>query len=260
MKKRASKKHLNVVPKGAVAQPAIAEVPPRIKPFFATPMYGNRVVAQHHFSMLNLCLALQKAGIAWEYPAQAGTHGDAHIERARNDFLGLFLQTDCTHFFSIDADIAFRNPQDVVNQLLSGLEFTVGPYVKKQDKTEWTFIPLKGGQLKTWSHGLRMLEVQAGATGFMCLSRACVEKLCEGRDRYAGGSREHPIPCVDFFERKIMGFFIGEDVALCLRWRELGEQIWLNVDAKLVHIGDREYVGKIEIVQEKAEDNRVHSE
>jgi hypothetical protein len=218
-----------------------------MKPFFATPAFGNRVTGQYHMSMVKLYLALQKAGIEWVTPYQRGTMGDAHIERVRNDMFGLFMATDCTHFFQIDADIGFDDPQDVMNQLACGLDFTVGPYLKKKDPPEWTFIPIKGAELRVFDNRVRFIEVQAGATGFMCITRACAERIVKGKMKYKGGSPEFPIDCWDVFQRMVLGFMIGEDVALCLRERERGERVWLNVDAKLVHVGDKEYKGELRI-------------
>jgi hypothetical protein len=221
-----------------------------MKPFFATPAFGGQVTVEHTVSLIQLLLGLEKSGVPF---AHSFLSNESLITRARNECVGRFLQTDCTHLFFLDADVGFE-AQAAVDSLYSRLDFVVGAYPLKdgsdpmawairfcpadvQDKTLTTVQPFHDSRT--------FLHVMAGGGGFMCLSRAAVTALCEGKATYRGGPRgQPPIPCFEVFRTRVEnGECIGEDFDLCLQWSARGGKVWCNVGAKLTHKGTKTYAG-----------------
>jgi hypothetical protein len=41
------------------------------------------------------------------------------------------------------------------------------------------------------------------------------------------------------------GQYLSEDYAFCRRWRDLGGEIWADVEARLTHVGHAAYTGSL---------------
>ena len=41
------------------------------------------------------------------------------------------------------------------------------------------------------------------------------------------------------------GEYLSEDFAFCRRWTDLGGEIWLDLESKLIHVGQYGFVGGI---------------
>jgi hypothetical protein len=110
-------------------------------------------------------------------------------------------------------------------------------------------------------HGL--VRASHAATGAMLLKRSVFEKMKaagkaqeilegisnaqEGRSLYgdgqtmgAGGPLE---PMNEYFSyaKDEKGLFIGEDYNFCQTWREMGNDVWLKLSAKSVHVGEMSF-------------------
>jgi hypothetical protein len=208
-------------------------------------MFGGRCERAYNKAMVETAIAFTRAGITFEH---GSVENEAHIERARNECFARFLASRCSHLFFVDADIGFL-PQDAYNSLASGFDFVLGAYRKKNDSGEWT-VTLRPEDIRAGRFGVerrgaaRFLRCHTGGAGFMCLARSVAEKLSDGQPEYIGGPQAAPIRCKDVFRSRIhAGKKLGEDTDLCLRWGELGGEVWCNLDAKLVHVGSKAYEG-----------------
>jgi hypothetical protein len=192
--------------------------------------------------MVKLAEAFRAGGIPFR------THmvgGDSVVDRARNDCVAEFLESDCTDLFFVDADIQFHY-QDALDALTSGLDFVVGPYRKKQQEEAWTVTLLEAdrqsGTIALCAHHddarIRYVQCKEGGAGFMRLSRAALGKLLDGVPTYLGISNGATRRCPDLFRSVIDGDVrIGEDQYVCRRWRALGGTVWCSVDTRLGHVG-----------------------
>ncbi len=209
-----------------------------IRPMFATPCYGGLVTWQYATSMVNLAEKLREADVHFTTYMLGG---ESLVDRARNDCVAEFLESDCSHLFFIDSDIVF-SPQDAFDTLTSGLDFVLAPYRKKREAEQWT-VTLFGpgetlGRLHAVNHAVRYVACAEGGTGFLSLSRGAVTKLLAGVDTYAGERNGRPRRCPDLFRSVVDGDSrIGEDQYLCRRWRALGGTVWCALDTKLGHVG-----------------------
>jgi len=206
-------------------------------PMFATPCYGGVVTWQFTNSMINLAESFTKAGIQFKTYM---TGGDSVVDRARNDCVAEFLESNCSHLFFIDSDIEF-NPQDALDILTCGLDFVLAPYRKKTEEEKWTVTLLEKttlARLHPRNPSFRFILCAEGGAGFLCLSRSTILRLTEGIQTYNGIRNDIPRRCPDLFKSIIdKDIRIGEDQYLCRYWRAIGNQVWCSVDTKLTHIG-----------------------
>lgn len=179
---------------------------------------------------------------------------NAIIELARAEIVAAFLASDCTHLLMVDSDITF--PADLVRRMLMRrVDFIAAAAPKRA--LQWEAVAdaaRKGEPLDaagaTFAVGFASpkLEVTDGTTrvegvgtAFMLVTRACLERVVSAHPELAlssgGGAIFHPM--VEG------GKFVGEDIAFCRRWRALGGDIWLMLDAELAHAGSFEYRGNI---------------
>ena len=87
---------------------------------------------------------------------------------------------------------------------------------------------------------------RAGA-GCLLISRACLETLAKDLPLVEAG--ESSIPFRSFSEHPIERqedgslSWLPEDFAFCGRWRRTGGEVWLDTEAKILHIGAKAYGG-----------------
>ena len=214
-----------------------------IKPLFATPCYNGLATWQYTNSMINLAESLRGFDIPFKTYMVGG---DSIVDRARNDCVAEFLDSNCTHLFFIDSDIAFK-PQDAMDMLSSGLDFVLAPYRKKTIDEEWTVSLIDSDyQLGTTllkyhpkSQSIRYITCAEGGAGFLCLSRKSILELTKDVPTYKWLRNNITRRCPNLFKTIIDNDIrIGEDQYICRRWRSFGEIVWCSVDTQIAHIGN----------------------
>src|SRR5205085_7019744 len=95
-------------------------------------------------------------------------------------------------------------------------------------------------------------KVAYGGTGFLMISREAVQKMTDAHPelRAKMGDMADPLApeAVMLFETMIepeTGQYLSEDYAFCRRWRDLGGEIWADVEARLTHTGPATYHGSV---------------
>lgn len=173
-------------------------------------------------------------------------HGNCYIALVRSLFAHQFMQTDCTHLFFWDDDVAA--PPGALRRLLSyDRDIIVAPYPKKVDP--------KTPANKAWPYALTdgipdavgLLEADMVATGFLLIKRAVIETM---HAKYADRTFHHAadgIDVVDIFPTGILeGFpknahgknmWWGEDYAFSVLAKRLGFSLWLDPKIQLIHAG-----------------------
>jgi hypothetical protein len=238
--------------------------------FIATPCFGGMVTQTYMLSVVRLM----------EY-ARAATFGvtlsmlgyDALISRARSTLAATFLDNPAaTHLLFVDADISFE-PQQVERLLKCDKEFAGALYPLKF--IDWELIPqrcVKRGEKlreaalsyvgKLCPEAERKQEgdfataIYVGG-GFQMIRRAAFEKMItaypntrfrhihtlpkSGVRRNAESSNLYAL--FDSIIDPETGSYLSEDYSFCLRWRQIGGEIWLDTASKLTHSGPYDFVG-----------------
>jgi hypothetical protein len=156
----------------------------KLKAFVATPAYNGRVDTDYSISLAESCLMAAHMGIG----VQAGVMANgAFIEMSRNQFVTIFLETDCTHLFYIDADLRWE-PRAFVGTILASTPekpVVAGAYRKRQDTEEY---PIRYWEEKD-NPGLTIeyggfVRCDRVATGFLCIHRSIIETMAKEASVY----------------------------------------------------------------------------
>lgn len=173
-------------------------------------------------------------------------HGNCYIALIRSLFTHQFMQTECTHLFFWDDDVA--GPPGALRRLLGhDRDIVVGAYPKK--------VAPGSPPEKTWPvaltdgipDALGLLESDMVATGFLLIKRHVIEAMYEKHaDRVFHHAAESidvidlfPTGILDGFPKNAMGkdMWWGEDYSFSVLAKRLGFRIWLDPKIQLIHAG-----------------------
>jgi hypothetical protein len=194
---------------------------------------------------------------------------DSLIPRARSTLVGTFLDNPAsTHLLFIDADIGFE-PEQVHRLLSFDKDFTAAAYPLKA--LDWQSLPehvTRDGEPLEQA-GLRYVgklctgpelridgsfatAVHAGG-GFQLIRRSVFERLIEAHPekRYTNAlvfaqDGRNKVPYYALFDSMIDGqtdTYLSEDYAFCQRWRDIGGEIWVDLESRLTHVGGHDFHG-----------------
>jgi hypothetical protein len=230
--------------------------------FVATPAYGGRVAIEYLHAVVALQAACEQRGIGCHVEL---LEDDRIIPRARARLAGRFLaHPAATHLLFIDADIGFR-PDAAFRLLAAERDVAAGVYpVKHLDWDRIRAAALAGAsdlQAAGLSYVVRFLpnpgnavEVEAGfaqiayaGTGFLLIRREVVARVAEAHPELTAELADEG-RTVMVFEPMIepeTGEYLSEDYAFCRRWRDLGGEVWADIENPLTHVGHATYSGAV---------------
>jgi hypothetical protein len=202
-----------------------------MKVFIATPVSHN-VTPSFASSILKAGLDCQSRDIEVHMNF---LRNSCFIEIARSVLVKLFLESDCTHFFFIDADIGFES-HALAGLVQSECQFTAGVYRKREPDLKFNVkfsdpVEYNG----PW------MRAERAATGFMCIHRHVLEKMSETA-LVIDVAKHGNVPMV-FHTSFEGGKFTGEDYCFCDDYNEqFDEGIWVYPDITFDHDG---YLGNL---------------
>jgi hypothetical protein len=235
--------------------------------YLATPCYGGMLNLHFMHSVLVLQEACRERGIGLHVELMGG---DALITRARSRLAARFLaHPQATHILFCDADIGF-SPQNLFRLLDAAKPMIAGVYPLKLidwDKAREAakadapdlmaaaigyvvrFIPTPNHSVEV-EDGIA--KVAYGGTGFLLIERQAMQSIVDAhpelRARMGDMADKLGEEAVMVFETMIepeTGQYLSEDYAFCRRWRELGGEIWADMEARLIHVGAIAYTGSL---------------
>jgi hypothetical protein len=235
--------------------------------YLATPCYGGVVLLQFMQSVLALQQACRERGVGLYVDLMGG---DALITRARSRMAARFLaHPEATHLLFCDADIGFA-PENLFRLLeadkpmiaavcpLKYIDWDRARAAAKADAPDLMaaslgyvvrFIPTPDHSVEV-ENGIA--KVAYGGTGFLLIRReamaAIVDAHPELRARMGDMGDRLADEAVMVFETMIepeTGQYLSEDYAFCRRWRDLGGEIWADMEARLTHTGPATYRGSL---------------
>lgn len=179
---------------------------------------------------------------------------DSDVSRGRNRAAHAMLHHGYTHLLFVDADIDFT-AKDVLALLDLHEDVAVGPYRKKNERTEYNFefIPHPESEVAV-NNATGGVEVMRAGTGFMMIRRAVFEKMRDEMPEIVYCDRTESGELFDtaaYFAFEIRDTPWGrmqfsEDFNFCERWRALGGRIWMAPGLKLSHWGANEWKGDLD--------------
>jgi hypothetical protein len=181
--------------------------------------------------------------------------------------VGRFSAPEATHLLFVDADIGFA-PADAFRLLESGKDVVAAVCPLKSIDWEKVRAAAKAGAADLMAAGLgyvvrflptadNSVEVDDGfarvayaGTGFLMLRREALRRVADAHPELAADLSElgGPAPTVMVFDTLVepgTGHYLSEDYAFCRRWRDLGGEVWADVEARLTHVGHAAYTGRL---------------
>ena len=203
--------------------------------FIAIPAYDGKLNIKTAFALAQLMPKALSLGVSVFLSDMSGC---SIITMARNSLVNEFLKTDATDMLFIDADVIVT-PDDVLRLLAqhTGRDVTAGMYPRRA-KDKRFFLDIAFDEKGDFVFDGSLMKVNRVGTGFMMVSREIIEKMISAHPEWQYQNKEGDGTVAALFDFAIKdGNFVGEDYLFCDRVRELGGEIWVDVDISLPHIG-----------------------
>lgn len=178
--------------------------------------------------------------------------GSSMIPHARNAAVSEFLFKGGTDLIFCDADNGC-DPSRIVKLIDWPVDVVGIPCRSKSEPLTWPIRFLPNQSLASIDPVTRqacddgLMPVETVGTGIMRITRACFEKMIEAeKDNWYHDATSKNKKSWPLFEYKIDRHeFWGEDVWFCLKWRQLGGEVWIDPHTETFHIGPCEYRGSV---------------
>lgn len=178
--------------------------------------------------------------------------GSADLEDGRNQLFTTFANNPkFTKALFLDDDVHWDG--DAIWRIVNHpVDFVLGAYPKRAD-AEGFPITMADDTIEFVNPVTRepdpkggLLKVNGGPTGFLCITRACAERLIA-----AAPDRWYHQPLItgtqkawEMFEFAVHNHVRhSEDKNFCRKWRELGGEVWCDPHLMLHHKGDKIWSG-----------------
>jgi hypothetical protein len=159
------------------------------------------------------------------------------LPMARNELFALAYKENYDTMVFIDDD-EYWDEQILINIIQSEKDVISVPVVNKGDK-EITFnVWLKKDFEKDSTDGY--IKIDKCGTGFLKLSRKVIVDLWDSNTELTFRNRKLKNICEYTYKN---GDFVGEDITLTYKLKNLGYDIWLNPNHTVSHIGNKMYKG-----------------
>lgn len=211
------------------------------KVLIATPSYDGKLDVYYIDSLLNTLSIAEKNNVEI-YPLFICY--DSLIQRARNDLFKIAHDNKIDILFFIDGDVGW-NPEDFYKLLKSDKDIIGGSYRKKTDNEELYVVKAldkDNSKLNLNVDKDGILEVAGLGCGFMKISRKAMNALWDVSKPYASEKGEtrmvFEVVCED-------NDLISEDIYMCKKWRDLGNNVYLDTKVTCSHTGTKTFVGDV---------------
>jgi hypothetical protein len=235
----------------------MSEQKKQIKLFIATPAFGHQVTTNYANSLLKfVSTAHPRLAVSSAIHMQSGM---ALVTQARNNCVSYFLNSECTHFLFIDADIGFE-PEAIYRLIEKDVPLCLTPYpVKGYGKDyQLQFIVHFPDKDNVRIDKGGFTEITAGPTGFMMIKREVFEKLAEKYPERKTVNKQLVGNKVETMEKGWYTFFetaqdpengyLGEDISFCRLWTNIGGKIYADTQTPLTHFGSHAFHGSLNMM------------
>jgi hypothetical protein len=203
----------------------------------ATPCLDGKVDAYYVHS---LCESI-KLGLKHNLAINAiFLANESILPMARNELLNVAYLQQYDAMVFIDDD-EYWDHKALIDILLSEKEVVALPVVNKGDKKIEFNVFTDSNTQQDLEDGF--ISVTKVGTGFLKLEKQVIVDLWESNPEITFRSKTLKLIC-DY--GTINGGFVGEDITLCRKIRELGYKIWVNPKHTVAHMGVKMYKGDFE--------------
>lgn len=160
--------------------------------------------------------------------------GCPYISAARSALLRSAVDADATDIVFVDQDISWA-PGAALRLLETDGGIVAGTYRYKDDATEkYMGALMSSPQGRPLTRADGCVDAIWAPAGFLKATRSAVNQMMKAHPELIYG--EPLTPGFDLFGHGVMdGDWCGEDVAMCKRWRGLGEKVWIVPDLDITH-------------------------
>jgi hypothetical protein len=228
--------------------PAPSAPPDKYQPngiLFTLPIYEGNIKPAFLQSLMALQQSLILGQLSHDFLFLTN---ESLIPRARNNCVARFLESPYSHMMFVDSDIEFT-ADDVAklwNHAFEGHDLVCGVY--KMKRPDAKFAAWKDGELIDDLDQFSekpLIEVDYAGTGFMLISRACIdamiEKLGETLEHDAGGFTAWDLFGTGVRDNGSGPFYISEDYDFCQKYRECGGKVMMDTSIRVGHHGNYAY-------------------
>lgn len=211
-----------------------------------TAFYDYKGYAPYITSMIQQAIWLERLGIEWDY---WHIYGDFHFDRALNQAMTNFMESDATDIILIDSDLKWS--ADAVLRLLThDVDVVAGSYRMKNQWEQYTGIPARDeatGQVrgKILKDGTALVKADRVTGGFTRFRKSALQRFADAHPElhYADGQGQS----VGFWHSAISdGLFHSHDYIQSKRWLEIGVDLWIDPNMDLTHYGTLGYPGNLD--------------
>lgn len=202
------------------------------KVLIATPCLDQKVDAYYVHS---LCESI-KLGLKHDFDINVVfLANESILPMARNELFNLAYHQNYDIMVFIDDD-EYWDDQALIDILLSEKDVIAIPVVNKTDKQVKYNVDLVSKQVDSDGYA----QANTTGTGFVKLTRKVFTQLWESNTELEFRGKKLKNICEYTFSN---GSFVGEDITLSKKIKELGYTIWVYTKHTVSHIGNKMYVG-----------------
>jgi len=197
-----------------------------------TPCYDGKVELDFMVSLLKTMDLCALNGIEMQFKTVIGC---SLIQKARDELFRMAYEEGVDDLIFIDSDQAWTD-RDFGNLISPQVDVIGGAVISKNDIIHYN-VKLDGEKYEYYQ---TMLDVRAVGTGFLRISKRAIKMMWEASEKYTDHGKEYR----HVFETKVVdGQLLGEDVAFCQKWRDLGEKVYVHPDINVSHTGKKTWYG-----------------
>lgn len=233
--------------------------------FVATPMYGGMASGIYTKSLLESFIYLSQKGYTVKY---ADLYNESLITRARNTLTHLFLRSNCDYLLFVDADQSFLG-EDIERMINHKKEIIAAAVPMKNINWDNIKQAVQDGKENFYEYGgsfninsfednptgtlSEPLEVKYVGTGMMLIHKDVFEKISSLVDEYSydshsSGQIKYGELVKEFWKTSIDpsdNRLLSEDFNFCKMLRDKGGKVFIDVQARVSHLGAYLFNGRV---------------
>lgn len=164
------------------------------------------------------------------------------LPMARNELFRVAYDNKFDHLIFIDSDVAWE-PLALMEMIYTDKPVVGLPYPLKNENPGNFNISLGDPNSITQDERTGYIKVLNHGTGFLKIDKVVIEALWN--TNVSLEFRDKQLKYICEYQGQYSSF-MGEDIVLCNKIRELGFDIWVNPKTTCMHIGNKIYTGNFQ--------------